>query len=667
MTTNMPAHNLREVCDAVCAYIDDESLSSEALMHYIQGPDFPTGGVIFGRKGIRDAYTTGRGHILVRAKFKLETGKTGKETLVFTELPYGVKPKDVLTRISEQMKNGQLEGVSYANDESDKDGIRVIVDLKKGAIVKAVLSRLFVNTQLQTSFGIINRALVGGRPQMLTLRDLVKYFVEHRVEVITRRTKFELRKAEERANILDGLIITLANIDEVVAILKAANDVEAAKDKLKERFLYPAAYEKNKIRVSWHDEAYYAEEALKGRVEAQAQAIVDMRLARITHLEIEKIENELKELGVQIDYLVGLLQDPVKLRAVIKDETRVLSEKYGDARRTEIVAGEVENVNIEDLIKKEEMMISISSLGYIKRVPVSSYRIQARGGKGLQTAKLNEGDYLRQAFVASTHESITFFSTLGRAYWMRVHEVPEASRTGRGDHITTLLQLSPNEEIAATVCLSDADFEKYMLMATDQGTVKKVVVSEFANAKTRGVTAIKLDEGERLVSALLTEGNNDVLLVSRSGKGLRTSEEQVRTMGRSSHGVKGMKLGSDDELIAVLRVNENESVLLITENGYGKRVDTNEYLQHGRATGGQRIYGVNEKTGDLVAAVSVEEGDECMVITSQGMSIKLPVSGIRIMGSSAGGVRVVNISRPDFVVGADRIAKAADEETEAEE
>jgi DNA gyrase subunit A len=495
---------------------------------------------------------------------------------------------------------------------------------------------------------------------MLNLKELVQYFVEHRINVVTRRTQFDLRKAEERQNILDGLIITLANIDEVVAILKAASDVDDAKKKLKDKFLYPAAIEKCKVHVSWHDESYYAQAALDSRVEAQAQAIVDMRLARITHLEVEKIENELKELKAQIDYLVGLLQDPVKLRQVIKDETKNLADKYGDDRRTQIVAGEVENINIEDLIKKEEMMVTISSMGYIKRVPVSSYRSQARGGKGIQGAKLNEGDFVKQVFVASTHEGVTFFSTAGKAYWLKVHELPEGTRTSKGDHIRSLLQLNPSEEIAATVSLSAADANKCMLLATDKGTVKKVQVEEFHNAKTRGVTAIKLDEGEKLVAALLINGNDEIVMISRIGKALRTSGDSIRTMGRTSHGVKGMKLADDDELIAVLRVAPEESMFLLSEYGYGKRVGFDEFSQHGRATGGQRIYTVSERTGDLVAAVSIKDNEEVMVITSQGMSIKLPVKDIRVMGTGASGVRILNIAKPDFVVGMDRIVKEED-------
>ncbi|MDR1972269.1 MAG: DNA topoisomerase (ATP-hydrolyzing) subunit A [Treponema sp.] len=640
MATNMAPHNMNEVCDAVCAYIDNPEIDIEGLMRFVQGPDFPTGGVIFGRQGIWDACKTGRGKLLIRSHFTVETLKSGKEQIVFTDVPYGVNKLALIEKIGALAREKAIDGIAASNDESDREGIRIVVELKKGAILKVVLNQLFSNTQLQTTFGIINLALVNGKPLCLNLKELIRCFVEHRVEVVTRRTRYDLRKAEERAHILEGLVIALANIDEVVAIIKASRDVATARLKLQERF------------------------ALS---EAQSEAIVDMRLGRLTSLEIEKIEQELAELKVQIDYFKSLLADEKKLLNLIKDETRIMAERYGDKRRTEIVAGEVENINIEDLIKKEEMMILISNLGYVKRVPVSSYRNQGRGGKGMQSAKLTEDDYVKQIFVASTHEYIMFITNAGKAYWMKVHELPEGSRTSKGAHIKSLLTVSPNEDITAIVALKDFSDDPagkgggcYLFMGTARGVVKKVGVSEFSNAKTRGIIAINLDEGDKLVSALLTGGSDEVVLISRKGQALRTGEDQIRPMGRSSRGVSGMKLDDGDELTGLLKVVPEEKMLILSEYGYGKRVDFSEFSGHGRATGGQRIYTVTEKTGEIVGCVNVQDGEEIMCITSQGKSIKLKVKDIRVMGRSAQGVRILSIDKPDFVIGLDRIVKDDD-------
>jgi DNA gyrase subunit A len=467
------------------------------------------------------------------------------------------------------------------------------------------------------------------------------------VDVVTRRTQYELRKAEERAHIVEGLVIALANIDEVVATIRASRDVATAKEKLQERFLLS---------------------------EAQSKAIVEMQLGRLTSLEVEKLQQELEELKKQIAYYKSLLEDPVKLRNLIKDEIKSIRERYGDKRRTEIVAGEIENINIEDLIKKEEMMILISNLGYVKRVPVSSYRNQGRGGKGMQSAKLAEDDFVDQIFVASTHEYILFISSAGKAYWMKVHELPEGSRTSKGSHIKSLLTISPNEDIAAIVSLKDFSDDvgrdgPFLFMGTAKGVVKKVKTSEFSNAKTRGIIAINLDEGDRLVSALLTSGQDEVVLISRRGQALRTHEEQIRAMGRSTRGVSGMKLRDNDELTGVLRVDKTENdkdrekMLLISEYGYGKRVEFSEFDPHGRGTGGQKIYTVTDKTGEIAGCVNVLDNEEIMCITTQGKSIKVKVREIRVMGRAAQGVRILNIDKPDFVVGVDRIVRDDDEDS----
>jgi DNA gyrase subunit A len=635
MATNMAPHNLGEVCAAVCAYIDNPDISIDELMRYIQGPDFPTAGVIFGRRGIKDAYRTGRGKILIRSHFTIETARNDKELIVFNDIPYTVNKLTLYNKICSLIREKAIDGIADARDESS-DEVRIVIELKKGAIVKVVLNQLFSSTQLQVSFGVINLALVGGKPRCLNLKELVHYFVEHRVEVVTRRIRFELRKAEERAHILEGLIIALVNIDEVVAIIKASRDVGTARAKLQERFLLS---------------------------EAQSEAIVEMRLGRLTSLEIEKIQQELEELKVQIAYYKSLLEDEKKLRGVIKDETVSIAERYSDKRRTEIVAGEVESINIEDLIRKEEMMIIISNLGYVKRVPVSAYRNQSRGGKGMISAKLNEDDFVGQIFVASTHEYIMFITSAGKAYWMKVHELPEGSRISKGSHLKSLLTVSPNEEITAIVSLKDFSDDQYLFMGTARGVVKKVKTSEFSNARTRGVIAINLDEEDRLVSTLLTGGKDEVVLISRKGQALRTHEDLVRPMGRSSRGIAGMKIGGDDELVGLLRVDTaepasaREKMLIISEYGFGKRVEFSEFSSHGRGTGGQRIYTVSEKTGEIVGCVNVLDDEEIMCITSQGKSIKLTVKGISIMGRSARGVKILSIDRPDFVIGVDRIVK----------
>jgi DNA gyrase subunit A len=630
MATNMAPHNLREVCDAVCAYIDNSDISIEELMRFITGPDFPTGGIIFGRGGIRDAYKTGKGKVLVRGRFAIETSKNGKESVIFNEIPYGVNKAALMERIGVLMREKEVDGIANANDESDRDGMRIVIDLKKDAMAKIVLNQLFSKTALQSTFGIINLALVNGKPQTLTLKELIAYFVDHRVDVVTRRTQFDLRKAEERAHILEGLVIALANIDEIVKVIRASRDINAAR---------------NTIETSFN------------LSEAQSRAIVEMRLGRLTGLEIEKVQAELSEVKAQIVYFTSLLADKRKLFSVIKDETRSIAERFGDARRTEIVEGEIESIDIEDLIKKEDMMVLISKLGYIKRVPVSAYRNQGRGGKGMISAKLAEDDFVKQIFVASTHEYVMFITNDGKAYCLKVHELPEGSRTSKGSHIKSLLMVSPNEDVTATVSLKGFSEDQFLFMGTARGVVKKVKTREFFNARTKGIRAINLDEGDKLVSALLTGGSDEVVLISRKGQALRTHERQVRAIGRASRGVIGMKLDDDDELAGVLKVKESETMLLLSEYGYGKRIKFDEFSPHGRGTGGQKIYTVAEKTGDIVGCVNALENDEIMCITTQGKSIKITVDSVRVMGRTAQGVRILNIEKPDFVVGVDRIAQ----------
>ena len=651
MATNMPTHNLREVAAAISAYIDNPEISIDDLMNYIKGPDFPTGGVIYGKDGIIKAYKTGRGKITIRSKFTIETDKNGRESIVFTEVPYGINTTNIIRRIKELVRDKQIDGIVGANDESsDRSGMRLVVDLKRGAITKVVLNQLFAKTDLQSNFGVINLALVPqekeGRPrydepgyltlkpeylkpEVLNLKQLIEHFVKHRDEVITRRTIYDLKVAKHRMHILEALITAINNIDEVIKIIKESRDTEQAKLKLEERF-------------NFDDE--------------QAQAIVDMQLKRLTHLQIEDLQKEIKELQAWIDYLQDLLDHHEKILGLIKEDTNKLAEKYGDDRKTDIVASEVENINVEDMIKEEDMVILISKLGYIKRVPVSQYKSQGRGGKGTISAKLVDEDYINQMFVASTHDHLVFITNVGKAYWVKVHEIPEASKTSRGSHVKSFLAVSANEEITIVERIRDFSETEYLFMATANGIVKKTPTSEFRNAKARGMQAIRLDDGDRLVSTVRSTGNQEIMLISRRGQALRITEEDVRPMGRSSRGVNGMKLSSGDELCAATPVISDAEILVITENGFGKRVDFDEFSAHGRGTGGQKIFGNVDGKGEIIGALTVKEDDSIMCITSQGTSLRVELKDISKQGRGSSGVRIVNIAAPDSVVGIARIA-----------
>lgn len=631
MATNMPPHNLREIAAAVAAYIDNPDITIDELSQYITGPDFPTGGVIYGRKGIKQAFKTGKGRVIVRGRFNIETDKKGRESIVFTEVPYQVNTTVLCSRIGELAREKAIDGIAAVNDEtSDRAGLRIVIELKRGAIAKVILNQLFSKTVLQSSFSVNNLALVKGRPEVLTLKSLVGYFVEHRNEVVTRRIRFDLRKAEERAHILRALIVAIDNIDEVIKIIRSSRDTQTAKDALSKRF---------------------------GFDEVQSQAIVDMQLKRLTSLEIETLKTELKELELFIEKCKDLLAHPEKILQLVKTETLELAEKFGDERRTDIVSDEVEEINIEDLIKEEDMVILISRLGYIKSVPVTAYKNQGKGGKGSNSAKLVEDDYIKQLFVASTHDYIVFISTEGKAYWIKVHEIPEAGRNSRGVHIKSLLAIGGNEEIATVVSLREFSEEKHLFMATANGVIKKVKTSDFKNAKTRGIIAISLDAGDKIVSAILTEGNDDLALASRRGKVLRITETSVRPMGRSSRGVSGLKLAVGDELTAAVRVDERARMLLLTESGYGKRVQFDQFSVHSRGTQGQIGYNITDKTGEVVGVIAVADSDEVMCITSQGKTLKLAASAISQQGRASQGVCILKIDSPDFVIGVDRVEK----------
>jgi len=630
MATNIPPHNVKEVTAAIMAYIDDPDIAIEELMKHIKGPDFPTGGIIFGKRGIRRAYTTGKGKITVRARCSLETMKSGKERILITEIPYAVNKANLIVRIAALVQDKKIDGISDLRDESDKSGMRIVIELKKGVIPKIILNQLFTHTSLQQNFNVNNLALVKGKPEVLTLKDSIKYFVEHRKEVIIRRTEYDLRKAEERAHILEGLKIALDNIDRVIALIKGSKDVDTARKGLMDTF---------------------------GLSEKQSQAILDMRLQKLTSLETQKIIDELKEVKELIDYLRDLLAHEHKILDLIKTESQEIADKYGDERKTEILFEEIEEIDIEDMIQKEDMVVVITNKGYIKRVSVSSYRNQGRGGKGSSSASLRADDFIEHVFVASTHDCILFITSTGKAYWIKVHEIPESSRTARGAHVKTLLAISANEEISEVLALEDFSEDHFVLMATRKGIVKKVPVSQFVHAKTRGITAIKLDPGDILVSTLLTKGNSEIALVSKNGYTLRFHEEAVRAMGRNSRGVTGIKLSKNDELAGVLSVQEESTMLIISENGYGKRIHFDNFHAHNRATKGQISYRVSEKTGEVVGVASVREDDDVVCITSQGIAMKLEVKQIPIMGKTAFGVRIVNIEKPDVLVSFARVEK----------
>ena len=658
MATNMPSHNLREVAAAIAAYIDNPEISIDELCRYIKGPDFPTGGVIYGRDGIKKAYKTGRGKITIRSQFMVETDKHGRESIVFTEVPYGINTTNIIRRIKELVRDKQIEGISGANDESsDRSGMRLVVDLKRGAVTKLVLNQLFAKTDLQSNFGVINLALVpqvlenGGnrydepgmltlpktylKPEVLTLKQLIQHFVNHRDEVITRRTIYDLKVAKHRMHILQALITAINNIDEVIKIIKESRDTEAAKLALEKRF-------------DFDDE--------------QAQAIVDMQLKRLTHLQIEDLQKEIRELQALIDHLEDLLAHHEKILGLIKDETNKLAEKYGDDRKTEIVSDEVDQINVEDLIKEEDMVVMISKLGYVKRASVTSYKKQGRGGTGSNSTALIEDDYVNHLFIGSTHDYILFVSNLGRAYWIKVHEIPEMSKNSRGTHIKSLIAIGADEEITTVVPLKEFSDDTYLFMTTASGVVKKVQTSEFANARVKGIIGLKLKEGDKLVSAIPTAGSSDIFLISRNGKALRFSEADVREMGRASCGIKGMKLSEGDEVSGAITYTEGESILLLTEKGYGKRVAFDDFKPHGRGTGGQKIFGNTGERGEIIGLLSVKDSEEIVCMTSQGKTLRVSVNTINQQGAGSTGVKVVKISDPDFLVGVDKIPQ--DEETE---
>lgn len=651
MATNMPTHNLREVAAAICAYIDNPEITIDELMNYIKGPDFPTGGIIYGTEGIKKAYKTGRGKITIRSKFTIETDKHGRESIVFTEVPYGINTTNIIRRIKELVRDKQIDGIVGANDESsDRTGMRLVVDLKRGAITKLVLNQLFAKTDLQSNFGVINLALVPQekegeprysepefnyvlpqtylKPEILNLKQLIFHFVKHRDEVITRRTIYDLKVAKHRMHILEALITAINNIDEVIKIIRGSENTDTAKIALEKRF-------------NFDDE--------------QAQAIVDMQLKRLTHLQIEDLQNEIKELQALIDYLQGLLNDHNKILDLIKKETQELADKYGDDRRTDIVANEVEQINVEDMIKEEDMVVMISKLGYMKRISVTQYKKQGRGGTGSNSTSLIEDDYINQIFIGSTHDRILFVSNIGKAYWIKVHEIPESSKNARGTNIKSLIAIGADEEITTVVTLRDFRDDTFLFMTTASGVVKKVMTTEFSNAKTRGIIGLKLRDGDKLVSAIPTDGKSEIVIISRRGKALRINEDLVREMGRASCGIKGIKLSEGDEVAGAVRVTQDETILLLTEKGFGKRARFSDFNPHGRGTSGQRIFGNIDSRGEIIGVLSVKEKDEIVCMTSHGKTLRVKAFSINEQATASCGVKVLKVNEPDILVGVDKI------------
>jgi len=634
MATNMAPHNLTEVCNAIVAYIANPEIELKDLMKHITGPDFPTGGIILGKKGIKEAFITGKGKVTVRSRFTLEVNDSGKEKIIVSEIPYMVNKANLLIRIAELVKEKKIEGISDLRDESDRDGMRIVIELKKGVITKVILNQLFSLTSLQQNFNINNLALVKGMPKVLPLKEQIEIFVEHRKEVIIRRSKYDLRKAEERAHILEGLKIALDNIDEVIRIIKESENVDTAREGLMKSF---------------------------GLSEIQAQAILDMRLQKITSLETRKIIEELEEVKALIKYLKELLASEEKILALISQETTEIAEKYGDKRKTEIVAEEAEEIDVEDMIQKEDMVVLISNKGFIKRIPVSSYKNQARGGKGISSAKLKNEDFIEHLFVASTHDYLLFITSEGKAFWLKVHQIPESSKTSRGTMVRTLFAISPNEDINAIVSIKEFSDESFIFMGTKRGLVKKVTTSAFSNAKTRGIRAIEFNSGDSLVNAILTTGECDIMLMTRRGNALRYNEKNIRASGRTSKGVTGIRLKPEDEVTGVLSITKEDKILIITEKGYGKRIDYNLFQHHGTRTRGQIAYKTTEKTGEIIGVISIGEKDQLMCSSSQGTTIKIKVEEISIQGKAASGVRVVNITPPDFLVSIAKVSKEAEE------
>jgi DNA gyrase subunit A len=633
MATNIPPHNLGEVVDGLVALSDNPKLKSEDLMKYVKAPDFPTAGIIYGFDGVRDAYLTGRGRIILRAKANIETLKNERENIVITEIPYQVNKSAMIERIAELVRAGSIDGISNIRDESDRDGLRVVIEMKRDGQPAITLNQLFKHTQMQVTFGVIMLSLVNGSPKVLNLQQMMQYFLDHRMDVLIRRTKFDLDAAERRAHILEGYIIALDNIDAVIDTIKKSKDAETAKVNLMKKF-----------KLS----------------EIQAKAILDMRLQRLTGLERKKIEDEYKETIKLIERLKGILDSEKKRRQIIKEELLILREKYADERRTEIIR-DFKEFSLEDIIAEEDVVVTISHQGFIKRFPVSGYRRQTRGGKGVTGAGTKDDDFIEHMFIASTHHYIMFFTDKGKCYWLKVHEIPEGGRAARGRSVVNLLEKDPTENINAFVTVKEFKDDSYLIMATEKGTVKKTVLSAYGNVRKGGINAINLVPGDSLIAVKMTDGNNDIVLGTRNGFAVRFNEKDVRDMGRTATGVRGVRLTKGDYVVGLLVIKRNDTILVVTEKGYGKRSDINDYRITRRGGKGVITVKTTDKVGKMMSMMEVVDGDELVIISSHGMVIRQSIKDIRVMGRNTQGVRVIKLNEGDQIAD---IAKVVPEEVE---
>jgi DNA gyrase subunit A len=649
MATNMPPHNLTEVCRAIMAYIDNREITTEELMVYIKGPDFPTGGIIYGHQGIKEAFETGRGRIVMRAKTEIEITSSGREVIVINEIPYQVNKAEMIKKIAELINEKKLDGISYINDESDRNGVRVVIICKREAQSNVVLNNLFKQTQLQTSFNVNNIALVHGRPRLLSLVQSIKYFVEHRHEVIVRRTQFDLEESEKKAHILEGLMIALDHLDEVISLIRASKNPDEAKDSLMATFSFS---------------------------EAQAKAILEMRLQRLTGLEREKIRLEYEELQKLITYLKSLLADEGMRMQVIKDELADLIEKYGDERRTSIVpdAGEF---NPEDFYADDEMVITISRLGYIKRTPLTEFRTQNRGGKGSKGSETRDEDFLEHLYNATMHNTMLFFTEKGRCFWMKVYDIPEGTKISKGRAIQNLISIEQGDKVKAFInlkSLTDPEYieNNFIVLCTRKGIIKKTSLEAYSRPRVNGINAINIREGDSLLEAQLTNGTNEILLAVRSGKALRFNEKTVRPMGRTASGVTGIRYSSPtDEVVGMVCLDDpTKSILVVSENGYGKRTELEDYRITNRGGKGVKTINVTDKTGPLIAIKAITDKDDIMIINKSGMTIRLAVANLRLMGRATQGVRLINIRSGDSIASVTDVVGAPEEmpeETETSE
>lgn len=642
MATNIPTHNLGEVIDGCCAYIDNPDIDTDELMEHIKAPDFPTGAYIYGLAGVKQAYETGRGRIMMRAKSEIESGDS-HDKIVVTEIPYGVNKADLVAGIADLVKEGKITGISNVNDESGRQGMRIVVDVKRDANANVILNKLYKMTAMQSSFSVNCIALVNGRPRLLTLKECVKYFVEHRHDVTIRRTKFDLKKAQERAHILEGLIIACDNIDEVVHIIRASKTPSDAQRNLEKRFELD---------------------------EIQSKAIVDMRLAQLTGLRMDQLHAEYEELERQIAYLQSILDDPELCKKVMKDELNEVKDKYGDERRTEIKPFEHE-FNAEDFYPNDPVVITVSHMGYIKRTPLSEFREQARGGVGSKGARTREQDFTEYIYPATMHQTMLFFTRKGRCYWLKCYEIPEGDKNFKGRAIQNMLNIESDDSVNALLRLrglNDEEFVKshYVVFATKNGTVKKTCLEAYSRPRANGVNAINILDGDEVVDVRLTNGKNEIILANRNGRAVRFDENAVRSMGRVSTGVRGMQLdGDDDQVVGMIIVNnaDTETVMVVSENGYGKRSQVEDYRKTNRGGKGVKTFSITEKTGRLVAIKNVTDDNDLMIINKSGIAIRLAVSDCRVIGRATQGVRLINLSKKNDVIAS--VCKVMSSELEA--